>query len=431
MAQAFPPSCPHCGTPATPGQRFCSNCGGTLDAGFGVPTAAASSGEHYPQVPDLSTQLSTPPPPPTSSYSQPAQQSPNTYYPPQAPQNSPTAQQSYQPLPAYTQPQKDASRSVLSQIGCGVGLIILAVLAVCGGTGYLGYRWLVSTADSVHTTTSSNTGTGNNTGSKGTATVPLTTKNINAALTYASVDITILNAQEASSFSDDSSPSSPVLLRVNMKQHNPTASTIFLSYGENFHLILPDGTSVTPASEHDIGAVDQAVTKTSWVDFPLSSSMDISKLTLRLGGANQVQEDVPLTGNADLSKYQAKTISPNTAFQYAGVKWTLTTVTSSFSANGKQADSSMRYIVITLKLDNPTSSVFFPGMSTYTRLKSGEIINSPKSDTFPIDVAAGTTGTTGTVTFLMPQNNSSFTLTMLARTDTTPPAPQVTRDFQI
>jgi hypothetical protein len=431
MAQAFPPSCPHCGTPATPGQRFCSNCGRTLDAGFSVPTSAASSGEHYQQVPDLSTQLSTPPPPPTSSYSQPAQGSPNTYYPPQAPQNSPGAQQSYQPLPAYTQPQKDASRSVLSQIGCGVGLIILAVLAVCGGTGYLGYRWLVSSANSVHTTTSSNTGTDNNTGSNGTVTVPLTTKNINAALTYASVDITILNAQEASSFTDDSNTSSPVLLRLNMKEHNPTANTIFLSYGENFHLILPDGTSVTPASEHDIGAIDQAVTQTSWVDFPLPSSMDISKLTLRLGGANQVQEDVPLTGNADLSKYQAKTISPNVAFQYAGANWTLAKVTSSFSANGKQADSGMRYIVITLKADNPTSNTFFPDMSTYARLKSGDIINSPTGNTFPVDIAAGTTGTTGKVTFLMPQNNSSFTLTMLARTATSPPAPQVTRDFQI
>src|SRR5437588_321932 len=253
MAQAFPPACPRCGTPATPGQRFCSNCGGTLDVGFGVPTAAASSGEHYPQVPDLSPQLSTPPPPPTSSYSQPAQGSPNTYYPPQAPQNSPAAQQSYQPLPTYTQPQKDSSRGVLSQIGCGVGLIILAVLAVCGGTGYLGYRWLVSTANSVPTTTTStNIGTGNNSGQGTAATVPSTTKNINATLTYASVDITILNAQEASSFSDDSSPSLPVLLRVNMKQHNPTASTIFLSYSENFHLILPDGTSIIPASEHDI-----------------------------------------------------------------------------------------------------------------------------------------------------------------------------------
>src|SRR5436309_2188237 len=387
MAQAFPPSCPHCGTPATPGQRFCSNCGGPLDAGFSIPTAAASSGEHYPQVPDLSTQLSTPPPPPTSSYSQPAQGSPNTYYPPQAPQNSPAEQQSYQPLPAYTQPQKDASRSVLSQIGCGVGLIILAVLAVCGGTGYLGYRWLVSTANSVHTTTTSNTGTGNNTGSNGT--VPLTTKNINAALTYASVDITILNAQEASSFSDDSNTSSPVLLRLNMKEHNPTAGTIFLSYGENFHLILPDGTSVTPASEHDIGAVDQAVTQTSWVDFPLSSSVDISKLTLRLGSVTEVQEDVPLTGNADLSKYQAKTTSPNITFQYAGMNWTLTGVTSSFSADGKQADSNMRFIVITLNLNNPTSNTFYPEMSTNTRLKSGDIINSPKSDTFPISVATG------------------------------------------
>jgi len=113
------------------------------------------------------------------------------------------------------------------------------------------------------------------------------------------------------------------------------------------------------------------------------------------------------------------------------VNWTLTTVTSSFSANGKQADNGMRYIVVTLKLDNPTSSVFFPEMSTYARLKLGEIINSPTSDTFPVDIAAGTTGTTGTVTFLMPQNNSSFTLTMLARTNTTPPAPQVTKDFQV
>ena len=432
MAQAFPPACPHCGTAATPGQRFCSNCGGTLDAGFGIPTAAASSGEQYPQVPDLSTQLSTPPPPPTSSYSQPAQGAPNTYYPPQPAQNSPAAQQSYQPLPAYTQPQKDASKSVLSQIGCGVGLIILAVLAVCGGTGYLGYRLLASAANNVPTaTTSSNTGTGNTSGSNGTAVVTLTTKNINAAVTYASADITILNAQEGSSFSGDSNPNSPVLLRVNMKEHNPTASTIFLSYNDNFHLILPDGTSVAPSSEHDIGAVDQAVTQTSWLDYPLSSSMDISKLTLRLGGANQVQEDVPLTGNADLSKYQAKTVKPNTAFQYAGVNWTLTTVTSSFSAGGKQADSGMRYILITLKADNPTSNTFFPDMSTYARLKSGDIINSPTGNTFPVSIDAGTTGTTGTVTFLMPQNNSSFTLTMLARTNANPPVPQVTKDFQI
>ncbi|HLZ81384.1 MAG TPA: hypothetical protein VKP04_07105 [Ktedonobacteraceae bacterium] len=430
MAQIFRASCPQCGTPGTPGQRFCSTCGASLDVGFSNPTAAASEGQ-YPPVPERPTELSVPPPPPTGSYGPAAQQSAYTYYESQAAPSFPQEQQSYvapaQPLPAYTRPQKDSSKGVLGQIGCGFLLVILLILAVCGGTSYLGYRWITSAANS--TSTSNYTGTSNNNGT--TPVIPLTTKNINAVVTYASVDITILNAQQAGSFSDDANADSPAIVRLNLKEHNPTSGTIFLSYSDNFHLILPDGTSVVAGRAHDIGEVDQAVTQTSWVDFPLSVSADISKLTLRLGGATQVQEDVPLTGNADLSKYQAKTTRPNTAFQYAGQNWTLTTVTSSFSATGKQADSGMRYVVVTLKVDNPTSNIFFPSMSTYARLKSGDIVNPPSSDTMPVDIAAGTTGTTGTVTFLMPQNNSSFTLTMLARTDTTPSASQVTTNFQI
>lgn len=433
MAQIYQPTCPQCGSQGTPGQRFCSNCGATLDAGFSKPTEAAPGGEYYSQVPELPTERSVPPPPPTGSYGPTAQQSSHTYYPPQAAPDFSQAQQSYtspaQPPPAYAKPQKDSSKGVLGQIGCGVGLIILLILAVCAGTSYFGYRWLTSLANSGPTSTiSTNTGTGNNSGT--TPSVPLTTKNINATVTFASVDIDILNAQEASSFSSDANANSPVLLRLNMTEHNPTTDTIFLSYGDNFHLLLPDGTTVAPINTHDSGVVSQVVTQTSWLDYPLSSSVDISRLTLRLGGANAVQEDIPLTGNADLSKYQAKTISPNTTFQYAGEKWTLTTVKSSFSADGKQADSGMRYIVLTFKVDNPTSNLFFPSISTYARLKSGSIVNSPTGDTFPVTIAAGTTGSTGTVTFQMPQSNSSFTLIMLAR-DGSPPVAQVTTNFQI
>jgi len=110
--------------------------------------------------------------------------------------------------------------------------------------------------------------------------VPLTTAQINAQITYSSTDLTILNAQEASSFSDDPGGSTPVLVRLNLKEHNPTASTVYLSYGDNFRLILPDGTSVAPGTEHDSGGIDQTVTRTNWVDFPLSSSADLSKITL-------------------------------------------------------------------------------------------------------------------------------------------------------
>lgn len=349
----------------------------------------------------------------------------------QAYRPSSPAPQGYQPPPVYTKTQKNSSRSVLGKIGCGVGVAILLILLVLGAAGYFGYKALTSVANSAATSTTTGTGSTATTGTGSTPSVPLTTAQINAQITYSSTDLTILNAQEASSFSDDPGGSTPVLVRLNIKEHNPTASTVFLSYGDNFRLILPDGTSVAPANEHDNGGIDQTVTRTNWIDFPLSSSIDLNKLTLRLGAASQAQMDVVLTGNADLSKYQLKTTSPNTSFQYAGLKWTLTTVTSSFSADGKQADSGMRYIVVTLKVNNPTSDTYFYSINDYGRLQSGTITNSPTSTTLDSSIAAGTTGAVGTITFLMPQSGGSFTLMMLARTDTTPAATQYTTIFQI
>ena len=447
MAQSSPPPCPRCGTPIAPGQRFCSNCGATADTGFSKPTAAAS-GEYYPQVPEMATELSVPPPPPESYYSPPASPTPppppegiynqplqpNTYYPEQQAQNF-SQQQGYQaapaPVPAYAKPVKDSSKSVLSQIGCGVILVILLIVGICAGAGYAVYRWAASNANSA--TTTSNTTTINGSGSNGTPqSIPLSTTQINSTVTYASVDVTIINAQKASSFSDDNGYSnSPYLVRLNIKEHNPTTGSVYLFYNDNLHLILPDGTSVAATSEHDTSGIGQAVARTNWVDFPVSTNVDVSKLTVRFGGANEAQMNVPLTGSADVSKYQLKTITPNSTFTYAGLNWTLTTTTSSWSANGKQAGSGMRYIVVTLKANNPTQSNFYVFPSDYVRLKSDTTTSSPTDNTFSSSIAAGTTGSNGTVTFLMPQNASSFTLVMLPRTDVTPPATQVTTNFQI
>jgi hypothetical protein len=140
--------------------------------------------------------------------------------------------------------------------------------------------------------------------------------------------------------------------------------------------------------------------------------------------------DVPLTTSPDVSKYQLKTITPNSAFNYAGLNWTLTTVTSGLSADGKQATTGMRYIVVTLKADNHTQNGFYMFAGDNARLQAGSTTSSPTSNTFN-SIAAGTTGTTGTITFLMPQSATSFTLLLLARSDTTPPATQVTTNFQI
>jgi len=306
-------------------------------------------------------------------------------------------------------------------------------VGICAGAGYAVYRWAASNANSATTSTTSNTTTINGSGGNGTPqAIPPTTTQINSTVTYASVDVTVINAQKASSFSDDNANSnSAYVIRLNIKEHNPTTGSVYLFYNDNLHLILPDGTSVAATSEHDTSGIGQAVARTNWVDFPVSTNVDVSKLTVRFGGAKEAQMDVPLTGSANVGKYQLKTITPNSTFTYAGLNWTLTMVTSSWSANGKQADSGMRYIVVTLKANNPTQSNFYVFASDYVRLKSDTTTSSPTKDTFSSSVDAGTTGSTGTVTFLMPQNASSFTLVMLPRTDVTPPATQVTTNFQI
>ncbi len=435
MAQVF---CPQCGTPWTPGQRFCSNCGSTLEASFSAPTSAASNSGNYAPTPG---QSAPPPPPPVDMFAPNAQQSSSTFYPPQptpAPGFTPP-QQGYQPAvqspPSYAMPVKDSSKSVLSQLGCGVLVVILLIVGVCGGLTYAVYRFVsassTTTQNSVATTTTLNGNSGTTPGSTGTSqNVSATTVQINQTITYANVDFALANAQEANSFSDDPSTSSPVLLRINVTEHNTTSGTVYLDYSSQMRLILPDKSSVSPNLVKENAFIEQAVQRTNWIDFPLSSSIPINQLTLQFGKSTEAQMNVPLTGNADLSQYKAKTITPNSAFLYGGVNWTLTSVTSSLSANGKQADTGMRYIVLALKADNNSSNTFYPN-TDYMRLKSGGITNASTNNTLPFPINAGVTGATGTITFEMPQNNSSFTFIMLAQSNASPPIAQVTTDFQI
>lgn len=449
MAQTPPRFCPQCGSAVPVGQRFCSNCGVTMDIDFGKPTAASSSDPRHSQYPDIPTQLpaggmpmqggAVPPPPPVQSFTPPpVAQPPYSNYSTEPAQSYAQSNPAYgqpapavQPVPVYAKPQKDSSKSVLGQIGCGVLVIILLVLAVCGASGYFAYRWLSGLASST-SVSSTNTGTGNSTPANSiTPTIVPASLQMNATVTYASVAITLGNVQEASSFTDDANANSPVLLRVNLTEHNPTANTVYLYYSDNFRLILPDGTSVVPSSEQNSGSIDQAVNRQNWVDFPLTSKMDISKLTLQIGAPTEAQMKIPLTANADVSKYQDKNISPNSTFQYAGLTWTLTTVTSSLSADGKQATTGNRYITVTLKVNNPTNNTYYPFFDSTIRLSAGSSVNPPTGNTFNSSIAAGTSGTIGTVTFLAPQNSSSLTLTMLAQAGTTPPTTQVTQTFQI
>ncbi len=262
-----------------------------------------------------------------------------------------------------------------------------------------------------------------------------TMEQLNLLFTYASLDITITSVQYAQRFSDDARGGG----RVAFKETAGPKAGGFL-YGDVVRLILPDQSVVAPSNAQYSGSPARGTARTNWIDFPVTSQpADLSQLVLQVGTAQENQMHIPLHAGADLSQYQPKTVNLNLPIHYGGLNWTLLRATQSLSAGSRQADRGMRYVVVTLNVDNPTSgNVNIGFVGEYMRLKSGEITNSPisaygRDSTLPTTITAHQTGVSGTVTFLMPENTSAFTLMFLVAHGGADPVSnvQVTTDFTI
>ena len=409
MAQQSNRLCPKCDTPLTPGQRFCSNCGSIVEpsayqATELTPNSAGS-------LPEMGTYLETPPPPPpTDEYAQ------SSFPPPQANYQSP--QMGYQPPPAYATPPKDSSKRVLGQIGCGVLAIIVLAVALCGGIGFFVYHTISSNMSGVSETTY----TTGNIGAKSTVNAtptlaPPTTSPVNATIKYADVDMTIVDVKLAGGFPDETSSSSnSMIVRIDLKESNKTAHSSSYYYGDIVRLIMPDGTSVIPFNALHSSGPDAAVVRTDWIDFPAASNVDVSKLTLQLGKADQAQISVPLTSNPDVTKYQPKTVNPGKSTMYANTNWTLVSATAQLSGDNQQAPKGQMYVILTVRIDNNSGQGFDAYSGSYMRLQTGDTKASPESESIPLSVASGQTNQTGNALFLVPQGSTSFTLLLLANT---------------
>ncbi|HLZ63829.1 MAG TPA: zinc ribbon domain-containing protein [Ktedonosporobacter sp.] len=419
--------CANCGAPLSGNQAFCERCGAPADATKGgTPTA-----------------MGTPPPPPpplpqTGPYggNQPYPSPPFGRAPERMGQEYPRPAPPFQeqPVPAFAQPPKDSSKKVLGQIGCGFLAIILLVLAICGGVSYGGYVWLKGLAQSASaTTTASQTQTNstssqvNNDTTATPAAIPAKTVPINLTVTYASNDITILSIQQATSLDGDRTNTTGVL-RLNLKEANNGGARYL--YSDVAHLILPDHSSIPDNFDQHYSPPDKAATQTNWLDFALPTSTAVDQLVLRLGTTTEAQMDIPLKPQADVSMYKPKTVTPgNAQTTYDGVKWTITSATLQWSADGAQADTGKRYVTLQMRFDNNSSQSTQGYYGDYVRLKAGDSTNVPTGNTtIPLSFGAGQTGQTGQVSFLVPQGVTSFTLVLLGNTTG---VQQATIDFQI
>jgi hypothetical protein len=486
LSQSSSRFCSHCNSSLEPGHRFCTNCGATTSSESNAPTALTNDqsvlasesvqskqafsqfateaiisttdstilthnasapgftpatpqaappvpGATYPTTQGTAEQFYTqttdagaipPPPPPESFLSTPQEAPAAPYHIPPSPGSK--------TVPDYAQAPKRSR-------GCLVVSIVLLISLVLGGLGaFYAFksRFTSSSTQGQQNTPSSNSTTVSNSGitpSNGVTTTPSTgvpvTIPLNLKFTYSSVNITLVSVQQANSFADDSSISQGGI-RVSMHESNPTAKGTHYVYSDVVRLILPEGTAITPNDEQYSSGPDSSVSRGNWLDFVMTNqTIDLNKLILRFGTPIQQQIDIPLTPGADLSKYQPVTVMPNVLFQYAGMNWTLTSAIESWSANAQQAATGQVFVTVMLKVDNPTSSEFNAYWGDYIRLKSGNTTTTPTTDTtLSLHFAAGSTGATGYMFFVMPAGRTSYTLLLLDTPST--PFSQATATFQ-
>ena len=438
MSQVSGRPCPACGTSVPAGQRFCSNCGSDMTVAgpasqYGVPGASS------PQQISPYGQQQVPP------YAQ----APGAFGQQQMPQYQQPQQKSNPIAEALGamgllffmrryRPGYQARRQSSGCCGCLVTLIIL--LAVFGTPAYFYYRANPNVVNQIknqiqHSSNNSiDNGNSNGNGSVPTSQPPITTATINQSVTYAGVDITIVKVQQSTAFIDDSSTAANGMIRVNFKETNSGKNSAGFLYGDAAHLILPDNSSVTLANALQGIGPDTGVTRNNWLDFAVPTSDKIDQLKLVLGSAQEAQISIPLTGKADLSSFQTRTVNPNKPISYWGLNWTLKSATQALSINGKQATTGMRYVVLTFNVDNPSSGNVVIGFTDeYMRLKAGGVTNPTVDTTLPTTINANSSGVNGTVTFLMPENNTAYTLIFLSKQGGINPLPnaQVNTDFKI
>jgi hypothetical protein len=425
-------TCPNCGNSVPAGQRFCTNCGTDLQSGqapgpasqYGGPMPQGQQGQQpYPQAPYGQQSYGQPP------YGQYGQQPVQPYQQPQ--KSNPIAEalgalgllfflRRYRP--GY-RPRRQSSGCC----GCLIALIILGI--IFGIPAYVYYRAHPNIVQQFQNQIQHNNSGSDNNGTIPTKQPPITTIRTGQTITYAGVDITIVDVKQSMAFIDDTSSATNGMIRLDFKE-NAGQQVGLYAYSDILRLILPDGGRVQPTLVENNSFPQSNSTRTNWVDFQVSTSIKPSQMQLVVGTPQDAQIQFPLTGKVD-PKYLPRTASQNATFTYAGIQWTLTKATITYSVEGKQATTGNIYVTISFRAVNNTSNVFIDNATDYMRLKAGSAVNPPLDDGTLTNAIQPSSTVTGDVSFLVPQGNTSFTLVMLMRPDSNPPINQVTQDFQV
>ena len=256
--------------------------------------------------------------------------------------------------------------------------------------------------------------------------VPILTFNVQRTASYAGLDFTIVNAQYATSFADDGIQSGSGVVRLNMKVANKSTDQINIVYYDIARLLAPKLSPIAPTNVSLSVGPKPGTSETGWIDFSVSSALQLNTLQLQLGSTTLGESlvTIPFTGPFNASRYSNRTSPQNLDMNYYFpyndphlLIYHLTSVDIRYSYRGMQAKAEQQYYVLNFRVDNPNGTNVSPGYGyDYIRLSfNGGPIHPPVDSTLPYGFNAGANRVGGRVVFLGPAGLKAITIDFLVQ----------------
>lgn len=281
-----------------------------------------------------------------------------------------------------------------------IGLLIVGLL-IFGVASNLAVQWVKT----VHITVGS-----------GFTQPPITTYPVGRHGMYAGLTYTVLNAQYATSFPDDTIQTGPALVRLNLRVANTTNDQVSVIYYDVARLLVPGAAKpVAPTNVHLTIGTKPGASEIGWLDFPVSKGVKLSALKLQLGSQslNEATLSIPFKGAYDPNHFTPKTY-PQTLtiyYDFGGntLVYHLTSVSVLYAYQGVQAQVGQQFYQFNFAVDNNNGEMISPGYGyDYIRLNINGYNASPIDNSLPHGFNAGAQGVKGRVVFKGPGGLTSL-----------------------
>ncbi len=286
-----------------------------------------------------------------------------------------------------------------------VGLLIIGLI-ILSGVSYFTWNWLRN----VQVVLGSATNTQHT----------ITTLNVQRTVTYADLNFTVLTAQYAISFPDDTIQTGPAVVRLNMRVTNKMTAQIDVIYYDIARLIAPELNPIEPTNVHLSAGPKPGSSEIGWIDFPVNKGIQLATLKLQLGSVplGETLVTVPFSGPFDPHHFDRR-ISPQSLDIYYDFKgntlvYHLTSVDIRYSYTGTECKAGNQFYILNFTVDNDNGVTVNPGFGfDYIRLVIDGYNRPPIDNTLPYGFDAGAHGVAGRVAFVAPAGLQTLTIAFL------------------